>query len=543
MPICPTCLTKYAEGLETCTVDGAALAPDEAYAHTDKELQAGDQVGEYRIEAKIGEGGFGAVYRAVHPVIGKLAAVKVLGRQFSSNPQMVSRFISEARAVNQIGHRNIIDVFSFGQLPDGRQYYVMELLSGTTFDKYLREQKRLTLEQAMPILKGIARAMDAAHAKGILHRDLKPENVFLVFDEDGHVQAKLLDFGLVKLLGEASGSHKTKTGTPMGTPYYMSPEQCRGVEVDAHTDVYAFGAMVFQVLTGRVPFEGESAMDILVKHMSQDPPSASSLVPELSAEVDLALRRMLAKEPKFRPDTLGQALEELASQSGLSAGMSTPRLPPPSGAIVSGPDVTASATSATVADVRADKPNAEPRPAQTLLGSESDVTPPRASRTPLVVGVGGALVLALVAAVALVSLRGPRAETSQAGLTSQPSSPDAAAPLAPSGAPSGAPSVAPSVASKEDPREVSVTISGAPPGAKIALGDKDLGPGPGPFKVRAGAPVKLTISAKGYKPREVSITPTEDVTLPGALDRQAGTPGTPRGPSLPSDLESFDGKK
>src|SRR5262249_42907069 len=186
------------------------------------------QVGEYRTESKLGEGGFGGVYNAVHPLIGKSAAIKVLSRQFSSNPQMVSRFIAEARAVNQIRHRNIIDIFSFGQLADGRQYYVMELLDGVPFDRYLAEHKRLTLTQAAPILRGVARALDAAHGKGILHRDLKPENVYLVFDEDGGVEAKLLDFGLVKLLGDPSGSHRTKTGTPMGTPYYMSPEQCRG---------------------------------------------------------------------------------------------------------------------------------------------------------------------------------------------------------------------------------------------------------------------------------------------------------------------------
>ena len=197
MAICPSCLTKQSGSMKTCPRDGTELVPEETFAHVDKDLAPGELVGEYRIEDKIGEGGFGAVYRAVHPLIGKHAAVKILGRQFSSNPAMVSRFIAEARAVNQIRHRNIIDIFSFGQLADGRQYYVMELLDGTPFDRYLDEHKRLSLGQAMPILRGIARALDAAHAKGILHRDLKPENVYLVFDEDGRAEPKLLDFGLV----------------------------------------------------------------------------------------------------------------------------------------------------------------------------------------------------------------------------------------------------------------------------------------------------------------------------------------------------------
>ena len=125
MSICPTCMTKYPDTVATCSADGSGLVPEAAYAYVDKELATGDVVGEYRIEGKLGEGGFGAVFSALHPVIGKHAAIKILSRQFSANPQMVSRFIAEARAVNQIRHRNIIDIFAFGQLPDGRQYYVM----------------------------------------------------------------------------------------------------------------------------------------------------------------------------------------------------------------------------------------------------------------------------------------------------------------------------------------------------------------------------------------------------------------------------------
>ncbi|HEY8079778.1 MAG TPA: protein kinase, partial [Labilithrix sp.] len=138
--ICPTCQASYPEGTTRCAHDGSTLLPEEAYSTVDRDLAIGDQVGEYRIEGKLGEGGFGAVYRAVHPVIGKSAAIKILGRQFSANPQMVSRFIAEANAVNQIRHRNIIDIFAFGQTKDGRQYYVMELLDGMPFDKYLLQR-------------------------------------------------------------------------------------------------------------------------------------------------------------------------------------------------------------------------------------------------------------------------------------------------------------------------------------------------------------------------------------------------------------------
>ncbi len=185
MATCPTCRTHYSDDVTVCATDGEGLLPDEAFAAGDTELVAGQMVGEYRIEGKLGQGGFGAVYRAVHPLIGKAAAVKVLHKQFSSNPQMVSRFIAEARAVNQIRNRNIIDIFSFGALEDGRQYYVMELLDGMTLDAYVKKKGRLSPEEAIPLLRGVARALDAAHASGIAHRDLKPENIFLLFDEDG----------------------------------------------------------------------------------------------------------------------------------------------------------------------------------------------------------------------------------------------------------------------------------------------------------------------------------------------------------------------
>lgn len=313
MPICPQCLTRFPDEDTTCPHDGTALAPDSAYAYVDRDLAPGDVVGEYVVEGKLGEGGFGSVYAAAHPVIGKRAAVKVLSRTFSANPQMVSRFIAEARAVNQIRHRNIIDIFSFGQLPDGRQYYVMELLDGMTFDAHLERQGRLSFPQALPILRGIARALDAAHAKGLLHRDLKPENVFLVFDEDGGVLPKLLDFGLVKLLGSASGQHKTKTGTPMGTPLYMSPEQVRSLKnVDHRSDVWALGSILFELVTGRPIFEAPSA-SALCAMIAMDPPiPLRARLPSAPPGLEAVILRCLHKDPAGRFQDVAQLAEALA---------------------------------------------------------------------------------------------------------------------------------------------------------------------------------------------------------------------------------------
>ncbi|MEI7894069.1 MAG: serine/threonine-protein kinase, partial [Myxococcales bacterium] len=327
MATCPQCRTHYDDNVTKCPSDGEALLPDDAAASLDSDLAEGTKVGEYRVQAKIGEGGFGAVYRALHPVIGKHAAIKVLNRQFSSNPQIVSRFISEARAVNEIRHRNIIDIFSFGTIPDGRQYFVMELLEGIPLDHFLDQHGRLSPEDAFPILRGVARALDAAHAKGIIHRDLKPENVFLTFDEDHVVQPKLLDFGIAKLVDDGMSGHRTRTGVPIGTPGYMSPEQARGQHIDHRADIYAFGVLCHLILTGKLLFEAESPLDMLVKHMTDPPPRASE-VSEVKPELDAPLQRMLAKLPADRPDSVGAALDELmgaAESAGYDVKASTPR--------------------------------------------------------------------------------------------------------------------------------------------------------------------------------------------------------------------------
>ena len=530
--ICPSCLTNYPEGTATCPTDATALVPDEAYASVDKDLREGDTVGEYKIEGKLGQGGFGAVYRAVHPLIGKTAAVKVLSRQFSSNPQMVSRFIAEARAVNQIRHPTIIDIFSFGQLPDGRQYYVMELLEGMPFDRYLAKQGRLTLDQAAPILRSVARALDAAHAKGILHRDLKPENVFLVFDEDGGVKPKLLDFGLVKLLTETSGQHKTKTGTPMGTPYYMSPEQCRGLECDRRTDVYSFGALVFEVLTGHVPFDGESQMDVLVKHMTAPPPTISDRIPELGTAVDAVIARMMAKERGDRPASVGEALNDLLAAGGVArVEESSTRLPRPTAEserkLAVGDTMIADASTSSPAGVKVISAPAH----GTFLGAEADVAPTKKSR----------LRVALIAAIAV--LAGAGASAFVMASSKKPTAPGMV--QATSAVPTTEIPTAPAAAPAAVPSTVALRVEGAPSGAVVFANDKELGSAPGPFDVARGVEVKLTVKAKGYKPKDVTTSPTADVVVPVTLEKIAvAQPAPPAkkggGKVIHSDLEGFD---
>ena len=286
--------------------------------------------GEYRLLRKLGEGGFGAVYEAEHPLLKRRAAVKVLHRVADRDSDAVLRFISEAQAVNQIRNRHIVDVFSFGQLMDGRHFYVMDLLDGVPLDRFLKEHGRVEPALAIALVTPIAEALDLAHAAGIVHRDLKPQNIFLAWDPSGETVPKLLDFGMAKLLGESSVH--TVSGTPMGTPLYMSPEQARGDKVDRRSDVYALGVLCHELLTGQLPFVADTAVAVLMAHIIQPAPRASEVCPELSPLFDAALLQMLDKDPNARPSTAGEAIRALsrsAEEAGIKLVPGPLRLPKP----------------------------------------------------------------------------------------------------------------------------------------------------------------------------------------------------------------------
>ena len=277
------------------------------------DLPAGFVVGEYRIDKVLGRGGMGTVYAGTQPVIEKRVAIKVLNAQFSADVNLVRRFVDEARAVNRIRHANIIDIFSFGQIapPDGRQYFVMEYLEGTTLAERM-EKGDLSGDDMPAFLTQICEALDAAHGESIVHRDLKPENVWIVTPKRGKPFVKLLDFGIAKLLSSGERS-TTQTGMVMGTPHYMSPEQCHGRAVDHRTDIYALGVMLYQLYSGRLPFQGETFAEILAKQIIDTPPRPSTYA-RLPPELDKLIMRCLAKDPAARPQTakeLGQALSSI----------------------------------------------------------------------------------------------------------------------------------------------------------------------------------------------------------------------------------------
>lgn len=309
--VCPECRTPYPSDASVCRDHGCALVPLDALSEDDAPLKAGAMVGEYQIERRLGAGTFGAVYAGEQPLIGKKVAIKVLHKRFASNAAMVSRFVSEARAVNRIRHKNIIDIFSFGMLADEQPYFVMELLDGMTLGELLDRRKRLAVAEALAILRGIAAGLDAAHEAGITHRDLKPDNIFLAIEKGGDYFPKVLDFGVAKLISDEM-AHKTATGVAIGTPSYMAPEQCRGKNVDHRADIYALGVVIHEMLTGERLFQADSAVDVLLKHVSEPPRPMSEVCPELPKELDAPVLAMLAKSPRQRPSSAGAAVAALA---------------------------------------------------------------------------------------------------------------------------------------------------------------------------------------------------------------------------------------
>lgn len=273
----------------------------------------GQRVGDYVILEQVGIGGMGVVYAGMQPLIGKPVAIKVLRPEMARDPAQAERLFFEARAVAQIRHRGIIDIFTLGQLPDGRHYFVMEMLKGESLHELLVRRRSLSPTEALLILDEVLSALGAAHDAGLIHRDLKPSNVFLVTQSDGATFAKLLDFGLAKQSSSASGvTPQTRTDVFVGTPEYIAPEQARGGAVAPTTDIYSAGVLLFELLTGRLPFIASSPIDLVVQHLETPAPLPSAFIRGIPPALDELVRRMLAKVPEDRPSSAEEVRAEIS---------------------------------------------------------------------------------------------------------------------------------------------------------------------------------------------------------------------------------------
>jgi eukaryotic-like serine/threonine-protein kinase len=296
-------------------------------------LAAGTRVGEYEITHKLGEGGMGVVYAGLHPEIGKRVAIKVLAPHAAQYPDLIRRFKEEARAVNKIRHPNIIDIFAFNQLPDGRHYFVMEYLDGESLTARL-ERGPMEFAEMRRLLGQICSALQAAHQAGIVHRDLKPDNIWVATENLTESRIKLLDFGIAKL-NDLTNASTTQAGVPMGTPHYMPPEQGMGRAIDARADIYALGVILYQLFAGVLPFDGATAHEVVLKHVTEPPPRPSSHRPISPPEMEGIILACLEKEPARRPPSVKELWASIdaafaraaAAPARPSAVKAVPRLP------------------------------------------------------------------------------------------------------------------------------------------------------------------------------------------------------------------------
>ncbi|MCB9594943.1 MAG: serine/threonine protein kinase [Sandaracinaceae bacterium] len=264
----------------------------------------------YRIEALIGRGGMGVVFRAINERIRKPVALKILYRGWDSGSESERRFLREARVASSLGHPNIVEVFDLGHLDDGKPFQVMELLEGQSLAQRIQNEGALPEEEALDISEQILSALEAAHERGVIHRDLKPENVFLV-ERRGITVAKLLDFGVSKMVEDATLS-LTVTGVVVGTPYYLSPEQARGErDIDHRVDLWSMGVLMYECLTGVLPFNADNYEQLLRKILGSRPLPPSRFQPRLNPTVERAVMRALSTDRDERPGSAREMLDML----------------------------------------------------------------------------------------------------------------------------------------------------------------------------------------------------------------------------------------
>lgn len=502
--------------------------------------------GRYQVLEVLGEGGMGVVYRCRRRVFDTVVAVKILRSDFAKNGEATERFVTEAKAASAIGHAHIVDVLDFGELPDGSVYFAMEYLDGHTLGELIESNELMGTLRPVHIGRQIAEGLAAAHRAGIVHRDLKPENVFIV-ERDGADFVKILDFGIAKVVGAANKI--TRAGAVFGTPHYMSPEQCRGTAVEHRSDIYSLGVILYEMVTGRPPFDAENPLGILSQHLHEAPLAPGELdgVPPLPPGLEPLILRCLAKEPADRYDSMadvaaaltavgrGEPLEDVPITVSLDS--SVPPPPPPSSpepersslpsyapfplsrrSLVDG--IPAAAPPA--APVPSSKPREHVPPTLMAVVDDADVAAfrkaQRGKRWGAVLGV-------------LLLLAGAGWATHGVWLPNPALLPEAFQAARPFMA---GDHVEVDAQRGQTPAGQSVALVLSPIDATVYRGKEKLGTMPLSVQVSPGEPLKLTVRRDGFWPRKIVV----DGSKPKVLVRLAPIPG--KRPKVPVPAKSPD---